>query len=85
MSPLQRRALPQPHRRKARAPAFALGMLVALAVGFAVLAPGLTTHNPIERGSLPVTNTTQAARHAHGSAGQQFLVDPGSGFAVRAH
>jgi hypothetical protein len=89
------------HRRAVlRAAWFAVGILVAFLVAFAILASGHVTHTTVTHsyrvscpsvrpecpaiGSHAVRSAAPAASRASGIAGRQFLVDPGSGFAVRA-
>jgi hypothetical protein len=68
-----------------RAAGVALGVLIAFAVAVVILASGRTTHNPITHQFQPVSVPAHAASQAHGNAGRQFLIDPGSGFPAPAH
>ena len=88
MSTLQRTAVH--HRRSVvRAAWFAVGILVAFIVAYAILASGHATRTTMThsyRVSCPSVRPGCPAvgSHAASSAKRQFLVDPGSGFAVRA-
>jgi hypothetical protein len=100
MSTLQSTAVRHRRRTVVGAAWFAVGILVAFLVAFAILASGHVTHSTVShsyRVSCPpvrpdcpavashtASSAAPAANRASGITERQFLVDPGSGFAVRA-
>ena len=100
MSTVERTAVRHRRRSVVGVAWFAAGILVALLVALAILASGHAAHTTITHsyrvscpsvraecpavGSHVVSSAAPAASPASGSAKREFLVDPGSGFAVRA-